>query len=112
MFRLALLAACLLFLWLLARDVWAQQLRWCDDRDSIVSALEGRYGESVVGAGVIPAKPGRPSGLMSVYANRESGTWTITITAANDNAPSGFASCVAASGQGFRLSPPAQDPDT
>ena len=101
---------CLLF-FIIGEGAFAQQLRWCDDRDSIVSALERRYGESVVGVGVIPATPGRPSGLMSVYANREKGTWTITITAANDTVPSGFASCVAASGEGFRLALP-ERPDT
>ena len=101
---------CLLF-FITGKGAFAQQFRWCDDRDSIVSALERRYGESLVGVGVIPATPGRPSGLMSVYANRESGSWTITITAANDTVSSGFASCVAASGKGFRLTPPEQ-PDT
>ena len=96
---------CLLF-FIIGESAFAQQLRWCDDRNSIVSALEGRYGESLVGVGVIPAAPDRPSGLMSVYANGESGSWTITITAANDTVPSGFASCIAASGEGFRLALP------
>ena len=105
------LGAAFVALLLLAKAVFAQQIRWCDDHDAIISALESRYGESLVGVGVIPATPGRPSGLMSVYANADSGSWTITITVVNDTVPSGYASCVAASGEGFRLTP-AEHPDT
>ena len=99
-----------LLFFVIGTGAFAQQPRWCDDRDAIVSTLEGRYGERLIGVGIIPAAPGRPSGLMSVYANAESGSWTITITAANETVPSGYASCVAASGEGFRLSPPPDHP--
>lgn len=75
----------------------------CDDRDAIVAQLRDSFGETLVAVGVIPAKPGRPSGLMSIYTNPEKGTWTVTITAPNESAPSGFASCVPATGEGFRL---------
>ncbi len=100
---------CLLF-FAFGKAAFAQQAGWCDDRDNLVAQLEGRYGERLIGVGVIPAAPGRPSGLMSVYANAESGSWTVTITAANETVPSGYASCVAASGEGFRVSLPPDRP--
>ena len=101
---------CLLF-FVIGKGAYAQQLRWCDDRNALVAQLLSRYGESLVGVGVIPANPTRPSGLMSLYANRASGSWTVTITAADQTLPSGFASCVAAAGEGFRLAP-VEHPDT
>ena len=100
-----------LLFFVIGTGAFAQQPRWCDDRDAIVSTLESRYGERLVSVGIIPAAPGRPSGLMSVYANADSGSWTITITAVNETVHSGYASCVAASGEGFRLTP-AEHPDT
>ena len=109
---LGVLAALVALLFDLAvPSAFAQQGPPCNDADRVETMLEQRYGERIVGFGVIPAMPGRPSGLMSVYANADSGSWTITITVVNDTVPSGYASCVAASGEGFRLTP-AEHPDT
>ena len=100
---------CLLF-FAFGKAAFAQHARWCGDRDTLIDQLEGRYGESLIAVGVIPATAGRPSGLMSVYANAESGSWTVTITSADETVSSGYASCVAASGEGFRLALPPDHP--
>lgn len=100
---------CLLFL-VVGREAFAQQ-PICDDRDAVAAQLRDGFGEHLIGVGIVPATAQRASGLMSLYANRESGTWTITITAVNPRAPSGFASCIAGSGEGFRLAP-TEHPDT
>ncbi|MDP5216682.1 hypothetical protein Q5Y75_05585 [Ruegeria sp. 2205SS24-7] len=73
---------------LLATQVAAQP-RNCAPRDTVVERLQSKYGETRQAMGVA----GRS--LMEVWANEESGSWTILLTM-----PGGI-SCLGASGQSY-----------
>lgn len=60
----------------------------CGDRDQIVSTLTGRFGETAQSWGMGPGNR-----IVEVFASEETGTWTITITAADGT------TCLVASGR-------------
>ena len=62
----------------------------CGNRELVVERLTTKYGESRQSIGMAPK--GR---VVEVYASRETGTWTITVTM-----PNGI-TCLVASGQSF-----------
>lgn len=99
MMRIVLLAICVLLLWLAARDVWAQQQPFCDDSERFAAVLDERYGERVVAFGVIERGN---TALMRIWATPGGETWSITVTAANAAAPSGFVTCLVGSGTAYR----------
>jgi hypothetical protein len=66
------------------------QLRQCGPRDSIVSALTARFGETRRGMGTAG-----PTAIVELYASAETGTWTVTVTM-----PDGM-TCLIASGHGW-----------
>ncbi|MEM7506861.1 MAG: hypothetical protein AAF415_08940 [Pseudomonadota bacterium] len=72
-----------------ANAVSAQQMI-CGKRDAIIGQLKGKYGET---ARVMGFSQG--TGVVEVYANDESGSWTILVTN-----PSGT-SCLMAAGEAF-----------
>lgn len=65
------------------------QMMACAQRDVMISGLSAKYGESLKGVGA------SRSGFVSVFANSESGTWTIVITR-NDGV-----ACMLAAGQAW-----------
>lgn len=62
----------------------------CAPRDNVIERLEGRYGESRQGIGVA-----RQGAVMEIFANTETGSWTIVVTL-----PTGMA-CLVATGQSY-----------
>ena len=68
----------------------AQQSRNCGPRDLVVSRLAEGYGETRQSMGLAAN-----NAVIEVFASSESGTWTITITAANGM------TCLVASGQAY-----------
>ena len=68
----------------------AQVSRNCADRESIVTRLAERFGETRQSIGL-----GSNNQVMEVYASLETGTWTITVTH-----PNGM-TCLVAAGQAF-----------
>lgn len=100
-----------LLLLALGRDAFAEAWQpLCDDRDAMLTQIEEGLQQDLLLTGVIPARADAKSGLLSLYANRESGAWTLIVTIAIPEAPSGFGSCVLDAGQGLRLHrPPAPE---
>ncbi|WP_299283767.1 hypothetical protein [uncultured Tateyamaria sp.] len=72
------------------RAATAQQSRNCGPRDLVVSRLAEGYGETRQSMGLAAN-----NAVIEVFASSESGTWTITITAANGM------TCLVASGQAY-----------
>lgn len=68
----------------------AAQGQNCGQRDAVVERLSSAYGESRQSIGMAPQ--GR---VVEVYASRETGTWTITVTMPNGTM------CLVASGQSY-----------
>lgn len=62
----------------------------CGARDTVVERLATKYGESRQSIGMAPK--GR---VIEVFASRETGTWTITVTMPNG------VMCLVASGQAY-----------
>ncbi|MCU0909231.1 MAG: hypothetical protein MUF73_17770 [Rhodobacteraceae bacterium] len=62
----------------------------CAQRDHVVERLAGTYGESRQSIGLAANNQ-----VMEVFANLESGSWTVTVTL-----PSGL-TCLVASGMAF-----------
>lgn len=65
----------------------------CGPRESIVQALDGKYEERRIGAGL---QPGR--GVVEVYAS-ESGSWTLLLTLPNG------AACILGAGEAWADDP-------
>lgn len=68
--------------------------RICGKRDAIVSQLKSKYGEVAQSRGFAQG-----AGLVEIYANNASGSWTIVVTH-----PTGV-SCLMASGEAFEAMP-------
>ena len=68
----------------------AAQTRNCAEREHVVERLAGTYGESRQSIGLAANNQ-----VMEVFANLESGSWTVTVTL-----PSGL-TCLIASGMAF-----------
>ncbi len=66
------------------------QTRNCAERERVVERLSGTYGESRQSIGLAANNQ-----VMEVFANLESGSWTVTVTL-----PSGL-TCLIASGMAF-----------
>ncbi len=64
----------------------------CDGRDAVVALLADRYGENRQSVGIAGE-----AAIMEVYANDETGTWSITMTL-----PDGRM-CLMASGVGYEV---------
>lgn len=64
----------------------------CAARDTVVERLASGYGETRQSVGLAPN-----NSVVEVYASRETGTWTITVTN-----PSGI-TCLVASGQAYEV---------
>lgn len=70
----------------------------CDTRDGLVTILETQYGET-------PAAIGTVGGayVMEMFANPETGTWTVVLTQANGTA------CGITSGNGLEVFAPPKE---
>lgn len=75
---------------LATHHAFAQGSPHCAERDSIVTELASRYGETRHGIGLAA-----DNAVMEVFASAETGTWTITVTLANGM------TCLVASGQNY-----------
>ncbi len=75
---------------LLPLEAGAQSAR-CAARETVVSHLETRFGEIQLSVGLQPGQ-----GLIELFANPESGSWTILLTT-----PEGI-SCLMAAGGDFQ----------
>lgn len=75
---------------LIAGTPAAAQTRQCAERERVVERLAGTYGESRQSIGLAANNQ-----VMEVFANLESGSWTVTVTL-----PSGM-TCLVASGMAF-----------
>lgn len=85
---------------LLACPAWAQRQN-CGPRPDVVQMLENKYGESRQGIGF-----SRQGGVIEIYANIETGSWTILISLATG------LSCISHVGQGYEnLTEPAVEGD-
>ena len=62
----------------------------CAARDTVVERLASKYGESRQSVGMAANQS-----LVEVYANEDSGSWTITVTLPNGT------TCLVASGNSF-----------
>lgn len=62
----------------------------CGPRDAVLAHLAGKYRETRQSVGLAAN-----SMVMEVFASRETGSWTITVTSAQG------VTCLVASGQGF-----------
>jgi hypothetical protein len=68
------------------------QSRNCAERERVVERLSGTYGESRQSIGLAANNQ-----VMEVFANLESGSWTVTVTL-----PTGL-TCLIASGMAFEV---------
>lgn len=88
---------------LFAMPATAEQNRNCAPREAVVDRLASTYGESRQSIGL-----GERGMVIETFASRETGTWTITVTA-----PNGL-TCLVASGQEWEelteALPPGGDP--
>ena len=71
----------------------------CAMRDRVVERLASAYGETRQSIGL-----GADNHVVEVFASRETGTWTITVTS-----PGGI-TCLVASGQAFEAVAAAPEP--
>lgn len=76
---------------LTAQQLSAQQNRNCAPHGAVVERLAERYGESRQVMAL-----GSNNSVVEVFASSESGTWTITVTAA------GGLTCLVAAGQHYQ----------
>ncbi|MEM9145598.1 MAG: hypothetical protein AAGC57_05315 [Pseudomonadota bacterium] len=83
-----LAAAAMLISPALGSDAEAQMR--CGKRDQVINHLETKYGETQRSVGL---QQGR--GMIEIYANADSGSWTILLTT-----PNGM-SCLMAAGEAF-----------
>lgn len=84
---------------LLAANHAAAQGQSCGPHDNVVDLLASSYGEARESLGIAAN-----NAVIEVFANRETGTWTITITYP------GGATCLMASGLSFETVPQAMIP--
>ena len=85
-----LAAFTLFFALLAAAGAQAQGLRHCAARETVMTRLAEGFGESRQSIGL-----GSNNSVMELFASRETGTWTITVTL-----PNGM-TCLVASGQAY-----------
>ena len=68
----------------------AQQMP-CGPRDKVINGIAGKFGETRQSIGLHPR-----GSIVEVYANTETGTWTIVVTTP------GGRSCLMSAGQSFQ----------
>lgn len=73
-----------------SQAVFAQAQGNCAQRDAVIDRLANKYGETRQSMGL-----GANNAVVEVFASKESGSWTITVTM-----PTGV-TCLVASGQAF-----------
>lgn len=73
-------------------QAFAQSLQHCATRDLVVERLASKYGESRQSLGL-----GTQGAMVEIFANQESGSWTITVTMPNGS------TCLMATGQAFEV---------
>ncbi|WP_425439252.1 hypothetical protein [Poseidonocella pacifica] len=78
------------FLAISAGMTHAEQARGCAERETVLSRLADKYGETRQSIGL-----GANNALVEVFASDETGSWTITVTTAEGT------TCLIASGQAF-----------
>lgn len=88
---LTLIGAAMLVAAVPSADAQAQSMR-CGDRESVIDRLQTKYGEVQRSVGL---QQGR--GIVEIFANPRSGSWTIIITT-----PEGK-SCLMAAGEAFHM---------
>jgi hypothetical protein len=81
----------LAFLFAMPAGVQAQSGMPCFQRDTLVTALEEKYKESLTGGGIQ-----NETQILEVWASAETGTFTVIITRADG------ISCIAATGKGWQ----------
>ncbi len=69
----------------------ASAMMRCGERDAVIEHLSSRFGETLRSLGVQHGQ-----GLIEIFANADSGSWTILLTT-----PSGI-SCLMAAGEAWR----------
>lgn len=69
-----------------------QDQRNCAPREAVTERLNERYGETRLGAGLA----GDSSVVLEIWANQETGSWTITATNVNG------VTCLIASGEAYQ----------
>ncbi len=77
---------------LATHNAFAQGNPQCADRDTVISELNSRYGETRHGIGLAAN-----NAVMEVFASAETGSWTITVTLADGT------TCLVASGQNYEV---------
>lgn len=75
---------------LATQHAFAQSTQNCAPRDRVVARLAESFGETRQSIGLAPN-----NGVVEVFASRETGSWTITVTM-----PTGV-TCLVASGQSY-----------
>lgn len=55
----------------------------CADRARMVEFLQGEFGEATIGGGVSQHPSSGEIGIIEMWVNAETGTWTLTVTRAN-----------------------------
>ncbi|MEM9129931.1 MAG: hypothetical protein AAGA97_09460 [Pseudomonadota bacterium] len=75
-----------------------QAQTFCAPRDALIEVLETRYGETVV---AIAMSAGQ--GVLEIWANHETGTWTATLTRAD------HVMCAVGYGDSFQFIAPGED---
>jgi len=94
--RLLTLAALMVALY--GAPVAAQQV--CDLHETQSNQLKSRYGEQRIGFGM-----SGPAAIVEIWANTETGTWTILVVY-----PDGM-SCLKAAGESWQTDPPVSPGD-
>jgi hypothetical protein len=84
-----MIRASILALMICASPAFAQMPQ-CGPRADVLAQLAGKWGEAPRAMGLIPS-----AGVMEMFANAETGTWTATITS-----PDGK-TCIVAAGADF-----------
>lgn len=73
----------------------------CDLADRVASKLESAWGEYVILLAHIPETRGRPPGVLQIFANEETGTWSAVVTVPNESVAGGLVSCVSLAGDSW-----------
>jgi hypothetical protein len=94
--RRAFIAICALTLGALLARAALGEGQPCGDRTSILTRLGERYGETRRGAGLMA-----DVGVLEIYSNPDTGSWTILLTN-----PNGL-TCLIAAGEGWVQDAPA-----
>lgn len=55
----------------------------CDTRDNIIRFLNDEYGELLLGQGTAIHPQTREVGIIEMWANGQTGTWSMTVTRAD-----------------------------